>query len=155
MLGYLAPNRIIDFRRIAIDRQSVLEELLFILQYVFRYLTQVKIQVAPCGLAVVDKRVEHPEFDVFDIRRLEVALVYLAHHAAKTFFRVLQCPVRVNVVGIQIIRTTLLRIVSHVQNRQRIALAHALLPLREQLSRLDGTDIMIVQILFGFEMLRT
>ena len=154
LLGNFTPNRIIDLRRIAIDRQSVLEEFLFIFQYVFRYLAQVKIQVSTCGLAVIDKRVEHPEFDIFDICRLEVALVYLAHHTSETLFRVLQCPVRIDVIGIQVIRAAFLRIVSHVQNRQRIAFTHALLPLREQLSRLDSTDIMVGQV-FCRDILRT
>ena len=100
---------------------------------------------SPCCLTIINERIEHPK-SIYRHSPSQSHSGLSSHHSTETLFRVLQCSVRINIIGIQVIRSAFLRIVSHVQNCQRITFTHALLPLREQLSRLDSTDIMVGQI---------
>ena len=108
---------------VVVDGQSALVELLAILEHVLAYLTEVDVEFATVALVVarVDEGVEHPELDVFEVLRLEVGVVHLAHHAAPVLLRGQESAVCVK-VGVEVVGSSLGGIIGQVQHVQRSGL---------------------------------
>ena len=111
-----------DIRRRSINRQTTFIKLFTIAQHVFRHLSKVNVEVATilCRIAspvTVNKWVHKPELNIFNISRFKVVSVQLSHHTAPMLLWVKQLSCR-RKIGIKIIWTALVGVISHVQNRQ-------------------------------------
>ena len=105
-----------------LDRHAALIELLTITQDILRDLTEVEVEVTRIvrGIALlsdIDVGVEQPEFNVFDIRLLEVGGFQFTHHTAPLRLRLAQRTVAVQVAR-QVIGSSFLGIVGQVQHGQ-------------------------------------
>ena len=100
-------------------------------------------------LSVIDKWVHHPEFDVLDVCLLEVVLVEFAHHTApcEVFIALFELTV-VFEVGIEVIRSALLRIVCQIEDvkRCRCSAIGALATVRIQLADIYLTHIVVGEL---------
>ena len=147
LLGrYLTPYGCGHFTLVPIDRQSILEELLLILQDIFRDLSEVEIEITTLRGWIVDIRIHYPELDVFDVGCLEVALLDTSHHTTPTLFRLLQRTILVHPICIQVVGTAFVGIVGHVEHLYQIGFIVALFPIGIQLFVLDRTYIMVGQV---------
>ena len=111
-----------DIRRRSINRQTTFIELFAIAQHVFRHLSKVNVEVATilCRVAspvTVNKWVHKPELNIFNISRFEIVSVQLSHHTAPMLLWVKQFSCW-RKIGVKIIWTALVGVISHVQNRQ-------------------------------------
>ena len=105
-----------------LDRHATLIVFLAVAQDILRHLTEVKIKVTRIvgGIALlpdIDKGVEHPELDIFDVRLLEVGGFQFTHHTAPLRLRLAQRTVAVQVAR-QVIGSSFLGIVGQVQHGQ-------------------------------------
>ena len=112
-----------DERIAAVDGHTALVEFLAVVQYVLADLTQIDVKVAAVVgsillLRTVDEGVEEPELNIFDVGLLEIVGVQLTHHAAPVHQWQIQRTVHID-VGIEVIRTTFLWIISYIEDRQR------------------------------------
>ena len=126
------PDCLDSCRGIIVERHTILKKLLLILQHLLRYLAQVEEELATrwCRLGI-DKRVHHPELDILDIGRLKVALVYLAHHTAPVLSWVHQLTIAADLIAIEIVRTTLIGIVSEAERLEVRLLGKVLISIGE------------------------
>ena len=120
-LGDLAPRRSGYLCRIAVDGQTVLERFHTIFENIFRHLAQVEVEVTALvvGLGLVEEGVHEPELDILDVGRLEVGIVHLAHDTAPPFLGIEQPPLFVDIVGIEVIGATFLRIERKIERLLR------------------------------------
>ena len=151
LVGHLTPLRSGEVLR-AVYGHAALVELLAVAQNILAHLAEVDIEVAAvvgCHalLACVDEWVEHPELDVLDVSCLEVVGVELSHHAAPTLLRIVESAVGVE-VGVEVVRTALVRIVSEVQDveHRRVAVVCALVAVGEQLADVELANVMVRQL---------
>ena len=107
----------------AIHRHTTLVEFLTILQDVFAHVTEVDVEITTIVagfVASVDEWVEQPEFDVLHVGCLKIAGIEFSHHTTPTLRWVVEASAIIH-IGVEVIRTTLVWIVSKVENRQRVA----------------------------------
>ena len=124
LCGHLTPLRR-GVASVVVDGHAALIEFLPVTQNILAHLAEVDVQFATmlrsCAVAAaVDERIKHPELHVFDVGCLEIVRIELAHHASPGLSRIHQFSFRIQ-VGVQIVRSTLVRIESQVQNGQRIS----------------------------------
>ena len=110
------PDRLDGCRGVIVERHTILKELLLILQHLLRHLAQVEEELTTrrCRLGI-DEGIHHPELNVLDIGRLKVALVYLAHHTAPVLHRVGELTIATDLIAVEVVRTTLIGIVSEAE----------------------------------------
>ena len=99
-VGHPSPQSFRPVLAVAVYWHSALEVLLAVLQYVFRDLAEVDVEVSSMvtGLVfLVYEGVHHPELDVFYVLGLEVGIVHLPHHSAPLLLRVGQPSVLLHV----------------------------------------------------------
>ena len=130
---------------IAIHGHTALEELLAVLENIFRHLAQVEVEVAAMIarlVVLIDEGVHHPELDVLDVLCLEVGIVELAHHAAPRLFGVIEVTGLINIGG-EVVGTALLRIEGKVQHVEARGTCVGILSfLRIEFAFIDFTDVM-------------
>ena len=147
--GHASPDRLGVVRLVAIQWHSAFEIFLAVLQDVLRHFAQVDVEVGSviAGLvAVVDEGVEHPEFEVLDVHRLEVGVVHLAHHAAPLLAGFQELTVLVD-VGREVVGTALLGIVGQVEHGQRRGRVVAVLGLLGiELALVDFADVVVREL---------
>ena len=122
LYGYLSPlggGKVLT----SIHGHAALVEFLSVAQYILAHLAQVKVQVAGiigCRtiLACIDKRIEQPELDVFDVGLLKVVGINLSHHTSPLGLGVQQLSVAIQRER-QVVRSALLWIVGQIKYRQR------------------------------------
>ena len=146
-LGHLTPDGRIHLREISIHRQAILKELLLIFQDILGDLTQVEIKITTLGGLVVHEGIHQPELDIFIVGGLQICRLDLTHHTTPTFLRIGQRTIRVDIIGIQVIGTTLVRIVSEVQDRQSGIIVRSQLLAREKLLIVHATHEMVGEII--------
>ena len=129
---HASPDCLDGCRGVIVERHTILKELLLILQHLLRYLTQIEEELATrrCRLGI-DKGVHHPELDILDIGRLKVALVYLAHHTAPVLGGVHELTIATDLIAIDIVRTTLIGIVSEAERLEVGLLGKVLISIGE------------------------
>ena len=137
----------------SIHRHTALIELLAISQDILTDFTQVDIEVASIvtgiGLLIgIEKWVEHPELDIFHIGLLEVVGIQLAHHTTPMTHRIRQSTIRLKVIDIEVVRTTLIRIVSNIHRIDGTTLPRISLSLSKwkKLAHIDGTHVVVAQL---------
>ena len=130
------------------DGHTAFVEFLAVLQHVFADVAKVDVEVTSVVFAVrsVDERVEHPELDVLDVAGLEVAGVHLSHHTSPAFLWVVQLGICVH-VGVEVVRTALIRIVCQVQDTQRVALSHVGVSVGIDLAHIDLAHIVVGELI--------
>ena len=111
-----------DERIAAVNGHTALVELLSVVQHILADLTQIDVEVATVVgsillLRTVYEGVEEPELNIFDVGLLEIVGIQLTHHAAPVRQWQIQRTVHID-VGIEVIRTTFLRIISYIEDRQ-------------------------------------
>ena len=155
---HTSPHGGIGLCGIAIDGHAVFEKLFTIFQNILRHIAQVEIQIAALSRAqrIVHKRVHQPKLQVLDVGRFEIAGFQLAHHAAPTFFGILQfARGHIHAGDIHIVRTTFVGIETQVQHRQIRRLPHQTFAIWEQLLLAHGTrQVIRLQIRILANMLR-
>ena len=132
-----------------IHRHTTLIELLAIAQDIFRHLAKVDIEVATIFVGIrllvaVDEWVHEPELQVFDVGLLKVVGIELTHHTTPMSSRVQQLTVVVY-IGAEVIRTTLVRVVGNIENRQccRSSTIATLVAVRIKFANINLTHIMV------------
>ncbi len=118
--GYPAPDRGVHQDNGISGRQSVFKHFPGILQDVFRYLTQIKIQITACMKRIFNERIHQPEFNILHVGILKITDLYFPHNAAPLIFRIHKGTVGVHLIVIVIVWTSFLRKISQVQHRKRI-----------------------------------
>ena len=100
------------------------------------------------ALVAVDEGVEHPKLDILDVGGLEVARVQFAHHAAPLRLGLVEASVE-GEVGIEVVRATLVGIVSEVEDskHRRLAAIVVLVALREELAGIDLAHVVVGELL--------
>ena len=149
---YLAPLGVGEAVA-AIHWHAALIELLAVSEDVLAHLAQVDVEVAAIAIGIglltaIDEWVEEPELDVLHVGLLEVVGVESAHHATPVLQRVRQGSVLLQVVDIEVVRTTLVRIVGDVHGVHRARLRAVGLSLAqwEELSHIDRSHVVVAQL---------
>ena len=117
---HASPHGLGVVRRVVVEGQTAFIEFLTVLEHVLADLPEVDVEFAAITLVVarVDERVEHPEFDVLDVLRLEVGVVELTHHTAPVLLWILQASVGVE-VGVEVVSTSFGGVVGEVEHVER------------------------------------
>ncbi len=113
-----APHCVFQVRVVSVVGYAVFIALQSVFKNIFRYFTEVKIQVAAfeiVGLRV-EERIEKPELHIFYIALLEVGIIHLAHNAAPALFGVEKSAVVVDVHIVNIIRAALVGIKTQIES---------------------------------------
>ena len=132
----------------AVDGEPALIELLTVFEDVFGDFSEIDIEIASSSrfptLFLVDERVEHPKLYILDIGSLEVVGVKAPHHAAPVLCGVVEGSVVVE-IGIEVVRTTLVRVVGDVHTRQcrRGSRVATLIAVRVELPDVDLAHVRI------------
>ena len=132
-----------------IDRHSTFIEFLAIPKHILAHFTQVDIEIAApiAAVGIIDERIKEPELDVFDVSRLEITGIQLAHHTSPGVARSRQMSLNVQ-LRIEVIRSALLRIECQIEYRKgrRSTIVAALVPIGEQFIHIDFPDVMVGQL---------
>ena len=98
----------------------MLKRLTTIAQDILTHVSQVDIQITTFKrrIWVGQEWVHQPELDILNIRLLKIRVVQLTHDTTPTRFWIGQFTIATNLIRRNIIRTTLLWIVTQVQYRQ-------------------------------------
>ena len=126
----------------------MLKRLTSILKYIFAHVAEVEVQIATRVGRILDKRVHHPEFDVFDVCILEVGCCKLTLDTSPTFARILEMSRRIHTFHIVVVRTFLVRIENHVERSKVLRYIGSLaVAIREKFLFVNKTCIMARPIL--------
>ena len=130
----------------AVNGHAALIEFLTVTQHILTHFSQVNVEFTAITAvaACIGKGIHHPELNVFNVGSLKVIGVQFTHHSAPSLLRIGQCAVGIQ-IGIQVIGTTLLRIIGQIQNRQCRCgtVITALVAVWIKLSHIHFTHIMV------------
>ena len=116
---YVAPHGGIDTSYICVGYgQTVLKRFLAIAEYILADITEVDIHLTFVAVRVGQRRIHHPELDIFDVGFFEISVVESAHHTAPALFGIGKPTVGSHFAGRDIILTTFFWIEREVENRQ-------------------------------------
>ena len=112
-----SPNGSFEILIRIVDGQSVFERFFTILQDILADIAQVEVKVtAVIILSSINKRVHHPEFDVFDVGGFEVRRFDLPHNSSPPILRVQQLSgCRINTCDVQVVRSAFFGVIGQVE----------------------------------------
>ena len=98
-------------------------------------------------LACIDEGVHHPELDILDVSRLEVAGVEFTHHTSPMALRVVERAVG-REIGVEVIRASLVRIIRKAEGRyrRRSAVVRTLLAVRIKFAHIHFAQVVVRQL---------
>ena len=130
----------------AIDRHTALVEFLSVVEHILAHFPEVDIELAAIAAVVasVGKGIHQPELNILYVGCFEVVGVQFAHHASPSLRWIRKCSVGIQ-VGIQVIGTSLLRIIGKVQHGllRRGSAVGALVAVGEKLAHINLAHIMV------------
>ena len=136
-----------------VDGHTTLIEFLAITKYILAHLTKVKIEVtsiisSSSFLTCVNKRIEQPELNIFNIGLFEIVGIYFAHHSSPLGFWVKQTTIAIQRER-EVVRSTLLWIVCKIKywKRRGSAVISALVTIRIELFYVHLAHIVVRQLI--------
>lgn len=131
---------------VAVVGDSVLIGFQTVFKNVFRYFSEIEVKVAAVEVVLLHEGVHEPEFDILDVRLLEVGVVHLAHDAAPALFGVEKVARVVDIGGVEIVRAALGGIEREVQGLYRRRFAVGQLAAGEHFAGLDFAHVGVRQL---------
>ena len=136
-----------------VDGHATLVEFLTVVQNVLADLTKVDVKVTGIVgggsvLTGIDKRIEQPELDIFDVCLFKIVGIKLTHHTTPLRLGLLQRTVWIE-VGRQVIRSSLLGVIGQVEHGQRRGgtVVGTLLTVRIEFLHVDLAHIVVRQLI--------
>ena len=121
------------------------EKFLSIFKYVLTDIAKIEIQLASfiCTVFVVDKRIHHPKFDVFDVRSFEISHIQFTHDSTPTFLRIGEITVFIHSIHIKVIWSTFGREKRQIHHRKNGWIVGQITLIRENLLDKHITCVMV------------